>query len=150
MSQRTRTKSKTKAKQKQKHYVRLKPLNLNIPSSLHEEWEASKGPDGDAPIRSNNGVYKKYQYGVRKAVEDARLSRQNFNEIYSWLCDPDCEVDKKKWMNDLRTAGIGNSSRGKNVAAIAKVTKVIANWVDLYNKHHKSAEIKLQPGWFFS
>jgi len=130
--------------------VRAKPFNLNIPSSLHEQWEQTKGPDGDAPIKSNNGVYKKYQYGVRKAMEHSRVAREDVNKVFSWLCDDDCEVAANKWMKDLRFAGMGNSTRGKNVEAITKMTKVLGNWVRLYNKHHKSAKIKLQPGWLFS
>ena len=129
--------------------MRPKAFNLIIPSHLHETWESTTGPEGHGPIRASmygDGKYKKYQYGVRAAVEKAHVLKTDFKKMFSWLVGEKCQVDCAKWMKDLRNAGLGNCSRGKNVDNIAKMQAVIRNWVGLFNKHHKTDQIQFQTG----
>jgi len=124
---------------------RKKAFNLTIPSRLHKDWESTTGPDGDRPIKSTNSKYKRYQYGVRSALEQASVGKKDFMKIFTWLVSEDSAVDVKRWMRDLRQAGLGSCSRGKNKENIAKMKRVIDKWMCLYNKHHKDQIISCKP-----
>ena len=116
---------------------------FTIPPDLNDDWELSKGPKGGPPLprKADDKGRKKYQYGIHAAVRKAGMTPQEFKDLFRWmtLC-----VDAKKWMGELRNAGIGNKNRGKDVAKLNNCVNLLRKeWVPFYNIHNKDHEIKL-------
>ena len=68
----------------------------------------------------------------------ARLAKKDWRVLFKWFQQ---EVNPQKWMQALRMAGIGNSSK-QSKQQVTKVAALIRRWVKVYNSHNKKKPLQ--------
>ena len=106
---------------------------LTIPLHQREDWLKLVDQDGATPAKRMN-----YQYGVKRAVQEAGLTKTSFVALYRW-------VRKKvtNWMKDLRQTGLGNPDRGQKVnnSMDDKLVELFKLWTNKYNADPKTGPL---------
>ena len=72
----------------------------------------------------------------------AGINPKDFKCLFHWFAK---SVDAQQWMGELRMAGIGNRTAGKDVDKQSNCASLFREtWVPFYNKHHKDQKIKFE------